>query len=585
MKKSGYKKNYTDRIGAFVLTLLLFVATYFCFGMYYRLNDDVLIRDYISGIYSGTPSGHTVYMLYPLGALIAGLYRILPFVPWYGILMLALVALCVYLITLRILSFQETKLQKTLAILSSALFYAAFILKQVTFLHYTVTGGLLMMTACFLFLTGPSAKNNRDFIKGNIIPIILSCISFFIRPQIGLFLLPMLAVSGLLRYSLDRQNEKYGCSFMKRYLPVFLIAAFIMGAGFLTDRLSYGDTEWREFKEFNGIRTELYDYNSIPDYAQNQSFYEEAGITKMQVTLLKNYNYELDGSIDSALIEKINAYNDSRRASLTARLKQTAYEYVHRVLGTEDAPYNYIVIALYVLASGLLLAARRGRTLLPLILLGVTRSVLFCYLLFRGRMTDRITEPLLLCEMMILTALILYVLLQKKWNVRVPMLLVVSLLLAFAGITSVPKVKESAATYEENAAEWMKLQEDLMRTTGEDFYIIDVYSSVKYSERIFDEAHLHRLSEMAGGGGNGRNNEIAGGWAVFSPLMYEKHENYGFRDAYSALRDLDRVRFVVNTEDEAEWLSELYRLSGDEITLSAQRVTGDFTVYKVDKKS
>ena len=67
----------------FVAGAWLFLAVFFDF--YYDLNDDTAMRDILSGIYTGTPNGHNIQMLYPLGWCIAMCYRLLPSVPWYGI--------------------------------------------------------------------------------------------------------------------------------------------------------------------------------------------------------------------------------------------------------------------------------------------------------------------------------------------------------------------------------------------------------------------------------------------------------------------------------------------------------------------
>ena len=47
----------------------------FCFDFYYDLNDDTMMLDIMAGAYSGTPDGHNMQTLYPLGAVIALCYR------------------------------------------------------------------------------------------------------------------------------------------------------------------------------------------------------------------------------------------------------------------------------------------------------------------------------------------------------------------------------------------------------------------------------------------------------------------------------------------------------------------------------
>ena len=48
-------------------------------------NDDFRMMTIVSGAYSGTPSPDIVFMRYPIGLLLSGLYRITTSVPWYGL--------------------------------------------------------------------------------------------------------------------------------------------------------------------------------------------------------------------------------------------------------------------------------------------------------------------------------------------------------------------------------------------------------------------------------------------------------------------------------------------------------------------
>ena len=64
--------------------LLLFLGIGMAWDYYFDLNDDVLIRDILSGVYTGESEALTAQLLWPLSALLAGLYRVLPGVPVFG---------------------------------------------------------------------------------------------------------------------------------------------------------------------------------------------------------------------------------------------------------------------------------------------------------------------------------------------------------------------------------------------------------------------------------------------------------------------------------------------------------------------
>ena len=55
------------------------------FDYYYDLNDDVLMKDILAGVYTGTPEGHNIQMLWLVSAFISLFYRMIGTLPWYGL--------------------------------------------------------------------------------------------------------------------------------------------------------------------------------------------------------------------------------------------------------------------------------------------------------------------------------------------------------------------------------------------------------------------------------------------------------------------------------------------------------------------
>lgn len=107
---------------------VVFLVTGLCFDFYYDLNDDVVIKDILSGAYLGTPDGHTNQILYPLGWLISTLYRWMPQVPVYGLFLLACYGLCFYLIGYRSLRFyRKLRGKLLLLLLESVIFLSLFL--------------------------------------------------------------------------------------------------------------------------------------------------------------------------------------------------------------------------------------------------------------------------------------------------------------------------------------------------------------------------------------------------------------------------------------------------------------------------
>ncbi len=110
--KDFYKK-YENFIlaSAFLLGLLLFVGVRYDY--YYDLNDDVLIKDLMAGVYTGEPEGHNIQVLYPLSLAISLGYRIFPRMPVYGIFLCLCQYGCLWLIMERSLCFCRERREKS----------------------------------------------------------------------------------------------------------------------------------------------------------------------------------------------------------------------------------------------------------------------------------------------------------------------------------------------------------------------------------------------------------------------------------------------------------------------------------------
>ena len=104
------KKSLNIKGAAAVAALVMLFYT-LCGDYYFDLNDDVLMKDLLSGAYTGVPEGHNIQMLYPISAFISVLYRISAALDWYGIFLCFLQALCVFVITYVVLErLKENKL-------------------------------------------------------------------------------------------------------------------------------------------------------------------------------------------------------------------------------------------------------------------------------------------------------------------------------------------------------------------------------------------------------------------------------------------------------------------------------------------
>ena len=157
-----------------------------------------------------------------------------------------------------------------------------------------------MMCAVFLFITSDNKKGR------NVIPLLLVVLAFMIRTEVCLMLMPFVLMAGLFQWA-SEEKIFTGANFRK-YLALIGGALFGMLVMFSLNMLAYRANDWGNFRDFFDARTKLYDFYDLPVYDENKAFYESVGLSRESYALLENYNFALDESIDTWLLESMVRY-------------------------------------------------------------------------------------------------------------------------------------------------------------------------------------------------------------------------------------------------------------------------------------
>ncbi len=570
-----------DRITAAIFIAVIMCAIAAGFDYYYDLNDDVLMKDILAGIYTGTPETHNIQMLWPVSAFISLLYSVCPAVPWMGTVLCLFQYGCLYMIVCRTLSFFEKKRTRALMLFVSAALIFSYLLEHLVFIQYTVTAAIMAATAAYLFYTTKEGLDEKQFIRAEIPPVILVVLAFQVRSELMLLLLPMMGAAVLIRW--NREKNPLAATNCRRYMYLILMVTVLCGASYGADKLAYGSDGWKSFEELFNNRTQLYDYQSVPEYSGNSEFYSGMGLKQSEQELLKNYNYGIDDRIDAGVLGKTAAYADSIRVdSKTARLKKAFENYVYRSFHkSEDFPWNLTLIVMYVAAFVAIMIRREGtwhgnmvKAVCRLGFLLIVRSGLWMYILYGNRYPVRITHSLYFMEMCILMAMLLVEFRCKVRDQNYLMMLngviaVVALcILTPYNISDVHKAQEQR--------EYVNQDEKAIRTFcmghPDNYYFEDVYTTVGFSQKVFDSSVSRRMS----------NYDIMGGWACGSPLWYKKLAACGMTDAGQAIVKDSRVRIISEESTDLTWLSDFYRDRGLDVSVTrTDEINGIYGVYKV----
>lgn len=594
--KAWMKKN-EDLVFTLLGLLILGVWIGFRYDYYFDLNDDVLMKDILAGVYTGTPEGHNIQMLWPVSAFISLLYRIAPQLPCYGLFLCACQYGSIGLVMHRSLSFCKTLFGKGMLAFAEVVLATGLLLTPLVSVQYTITCTMLASSAAFLFVTTDISLPAKTFIKRNIGTVLLVVLAFLIRSEMLLLVTPLICAAGVIKWGSEKVI--FTGEHAIKYLTVIgsILAGLLLSQ--LCHNVAYGSFEWKKFTEYFDNRTELYDFQVLPEYESHRAFYESIGLTESERNLLDNYNFGLSEEIDEKIVGQVAAYaaeNRSAERPLPERLKTALGAYYRRTVygpshNESDFPWNLIIIVSYLTVA--VTAALNGekkfqarvlQVLWKLAFLGAVRSVLWIWLISRDRVPARISNSMYLMEFCILMGMLFAELsgsLQKqegslalKKGKVLPLLAGTLFMLMGMAIlpTAVFRTDKDVLLKAENNIRYEKLYTYLSgEEMRENFYFIDVYSSVSYTEKMFKNVD------------NSMDNyDIMGGWACKSPIWRKKLAAFGIKNVEEALVMQTGVYYVQETGAPTRWLYDYYEDQGMEILLEpVEEPLEEFEIYRI----
>lgn len=608
----NFYQKYENRIIAVGLLIILGAFIAWRYDYYFDLNDDVVMKDILSGVYTGEPESRNIQMMYPMSFVISLAYRIFPQAPVYGIFLCICQFGCLFLLVNRSLCYldrdrnyytasnrnstrkgKSTVFKVVLAAIEGLTLMVLY-LPHFVIIQYTITSAFLAGTAAFLFITSGKAALPGTFLKNNLWSIVLVILSFAMRSEMLLLALPLICVAGVYRWA--EETDIFSSENMRKYLSVIGSILLSIVVVVLINKVGYGSKEWKSFMEYFDNRTELYDYQGLPPFEGNEELYERLGITESEQNMLfEQYNFGMDDALDAGILKEMAEHQADRKKQQTTSLQKLAGkfgEYRYRTFHKEpagshtpdDYPWNAMVILGYfsVLAAGLW----GGRKSIgwKLLFLGAVRSVLWLYILMGERAPERITHSLYLLELCILWGM-LHVESRALEGRRVGKVKAAFLFPAVILAASILFVKESvrAVDTEYMAREEANRTDSQMRAYSrnheENFYFIDVYSFVSdpntstfYSEKLFSNT-----DNSIG------NYDIMGGWVTKSPLYEKKLKAFGMNSMQEALVYDEGVYWMVELAKGTEFLEAYYKDQGIEIEATLiDTINGIVGVYKIE---
>jgi hypothetical protein len=246
----------------------------------YGVNDDVIIQNWLSGFYTGTPELMIRGSATPrisFGFIVSNLYELIPSINWFSIILLGFTLLSWHLLGL--LAFRSNNL------LAVAVYFVLSFLHLLWFVPsptYTAAAVILSFsTLIFLSKQILDGKMNFFFILISFAYVV----SFLIRPESFLLgsavAIPFILFAVIKNKQVIRKDVKY-------ILTSLFIVISVIGIDIAFEKIYYKNyTNWTEYKDWEQSRYKI--QANAPEKAVlvNPTKY---GWTKAEAEIFKNYN-------------------------------------------------------------------------------------------------------------------------------------------------------------------------------------------------------------------------------------------------------------------------------------------------------
>jgi len=552
MEKS--KSNGTFVIGI-AFTLIFFTVISLLFPSIYVLDDDVMIQSILSGTYL-RPYPYTYYFSAELGFVLSLFYRVAPTVAWLG-LFFATVYICSFLMLLmRVMRMGDTPGRKCICAGCAVLVFLGLFFGNYIMLHYTVVSATAVFCGLFMMIT---SKEKRDMIAA----VVMFMLSYLIRENVFFMSIPFMGLAGLYLLFAGRKE------FLKKYGKILFISVLVFALLFIINRCLPTGENWREYKEFNELRTSVYDYGVIDTTGTEPlNYYEANGLSGEDVLLYKAYDLILPMALSTnsstdymkesaSILEKLRGYNEYKNQgnTLIRRIKDAVYTYIFYMLKYETMRYyHYFLMALYIAFAIASLVYKRPGFLVTLPAAFAARSFLWIALAYMGRYPDRVLVSSLLMEASVIFGLMCKI---SEKNKLKP--LFSGIVIAGFAVAVLFSLKSSVTDYREESDRIFADDSvyEYVKENRDRFYLLDVYSVVNHSIYAIKDYNPSYENYM-----------LLGGWITGHPLMKEK------------INDLPQELYIIVRND---YTGNNYILE-NAVNVKLQPVDeigGRYTVYRI----
>lgn len=509
-----------------------FMVLFLLLGPVFEENDDVGIERIASGFFD-EPSSFLVFSNIILGKILSTLYKIIPSIKWYVVLMYCIIYFSFCIVSIIC---DRVVTNNTLSCVIKYPFIIVLGFEIYCSPQFTKTAGIASLAGgclllhCVVMILTNSAIATKDISINIFVAIIFLLCGSAVR--IESFLLIMLFVLIVLFRELYKfkNNSKFYMRTILRIIAPFGVVAILVGSIFFIDRLVYTQSgDWNNYTKWNNLRSWVVDFNT-PDYHEYEDKYKGIGLSENDYYMLKNWAF---GDVDFYTSDRLQLVLDidtSKNNSDNDIINTLMMSLKNMLFGLSGQLFLYMIFIWLVLD--------KKNFIDSLCILGLI-TFLIGFAAYYGlvdRILNRVNVVVFLGAFLVVMFCMDDAPLQIENNKELS-LIIVGLVMAMLS----NKFCNNIETYKMINSKEIKYQErtKLIASDSDIMYVNDV------SQNIFDEAWCGVFDRIPQ---NMRFKNVIpmGGWDINSPSWKKRMYSMGVTNIFRDAVDNNKVMFITN---------------------------------------
>ncbi len=519
----------------------------------FETNDDIVFAEFGSGL-RGVKDAHLVFQNYILGLLYRLLYQVTGRLPWYTIVQYAVLLAAFSAVTYVLMN----RLEGYSGLYLSVIFLCCFGYEAYIHIQFTKTAGIAAGAAVFLLLYLVSRERFAvwEFLWG----ISLGLLGFLYREDQFWASSALMAGAGV--YFLLTLRKKYPGKQLRKLgicAGSFLILLISVAAAGAVDSHMYDESQWKDYQEFNGLRSKLLDYG-FPDYDSSMETYRELGISREAYELYKTWNFNDPERFTAGTMEELV----QEKAGRTFHISQVI-SFLKR-FPSDLSKLSMAWFGLAFLAVWLIFARKSPGAAVSLLAEGILLCAVYFYLYYQGRYMVNRVDVGIWCSVCLVVLWIISDARSLSGKAGVILCIIV-----FAASQLMWKDDWRITTA--SIPEARVSQRAVLETIGTDKDHVYLAKSGTVSEIVcygpFDRMPENLLDNLY----------WLGGWECRTPGIVKKMEEHGIVNPYRDMINNDRVYLIDNQIDlTLAYIRQYYDRNAEAVFV---RTLGNVDLYQI----